>query len=174
MNDIAEQLDLAGDALAKAWHQDHLRLHHRSAAPNRRRLVIGIVFAALVVGGGAALASTLLKSAADEETGMTEGYRLFEGSRPHCVSLSRVSFHCTLATAPTGETFYNQDGSRALDVFLGMTAETVDENKRVDGACVAVSGDGRSWSCFLGDAAVTRGLLSRELLGAYRPEPATA
>jgi hypothetical protein len=51
MNDIAEQLDLAGDALARAWYQDHLRRHRPSAVLNRRRFVIGIVFATLVVGG---------------------------------------------------------------------------------------------------------------------------
>jgi hypothetical protein len=89
-------------------------------------------------------------------------------------AVSRTSFHCTLATAPTGEAFYNQDGSRAHDVFLGMTAETVDEHKRVDGACVSISADGRSWNCYLGDAAVTRGLLSRDYLGTYLPEPPTA
>jgi RNA polymerase sigma factor (sigma-70 family) len=48
-----------------------------------------------------ALATSLLKSAADEETGMTEGYQLFGGSRPHCVGVTVTSFHCTLATAPT-------------------------------------------------------------------------
>lgn len=73
---------------------------------------------------------------------MVEGYRLFAGSQPHCVSTSTTSFRCTLAVPPTGETFFNADGSQASNVFLGMKVETVDATKHVDGGCVGASADG--------------------------------
>lgn len=174
MTEITDPLELVGDALQRAWRRDHLNRQQRSTASRRRPFVVASVFSALVLGGGAAIASSLLKSPADEQTSMIEGYRLFEGSQPTCESLSPSSFHCTLKTPPTGETFYYQDGTQALDLFLGIKAETVDKNRRVDGGCVSVSADGRSWDCYLGEAAVAHGIISRTFLGTYLPEPPTA
>lgn len=164
----------AGDALQRVWRQDPSRRRHRVVRSGRRRLAVGVALAVLVLGGGGAIASSLLRTPADEEVGMTEGYRLFADSQPHCASLSGTSFRCTLAKAPTGELFYHRDGGHALDMFLGITAETVDDSHRVDGACVSVSADGRSWDCYLGDEAVSHGLLSPNYLGTYLPNPPTA
>jgi hypothetical protein len=175
MNEVAEQLELVGDALQRAWRHDHVTHRQQPITRfGRRRVAIAATLAVLALGGGVALAANFLKTPAAEETGMTEGYRLFVGSHPNCTSVSATSFHCTLATPPSGETFYNQDGSQALDVFLGMKAETVDADRHVDGACVSVSTDGRSWDCFLGDAAVSQGLIDRGYLGTYLPTPPTA
>lgn len=172
MNEITEQLALAGDALQRAWQKDHAQ--RVRSAPRRKRVAVGTAIAALVIGVGAAIADTLLKSPVEEATGMIEGYGLFAGSDPTCVSQTAMSFHCDLAKSPIGEAFYNADGSQALDVFLGMKAETVDRTKHVDGACVSVTRDGRSWDCYLGEAAVNRGLLRRSYLGTYLPRPPTA
>jgi hypothetical protein len=130
-----------------------------------------ILVAALALGTGAALASHLLKSPAEEQLGMIEANTLFAGSNPTCVSASASAFHCTLARTPTGETFYAQDGTQLLDVFLGMKMPTVDTTRHVDGGCVARSADGRSWDCYLGHAAVTHGVIGATLLGDYAPIP---
>jgi hypothetical protein len=54
-----------------------------------------------------------------------------------------------------------------------VKAETVDADKRVDGGCVATSADGRNGSCYVGEEAVARGIVSRSFLGTYLPEPPT-
>jgi hypothetical protein len=105
---------------------------------------------------------------------MVDGYRLFAGSQPTCVSTSTTSFHCTLTTPPTGETFSNADGTPLTNVFLGMKAETVDASKHVDGGCVGVTADGLAWDCYLGQAAVDHGIIGQSFLGTYLPEPPTA
>lgn len=173
MNDVSNDLQLVGDALERAWRRDHVERARRTRVPGRRRLALVAALGAVTLGGGAAIAGDLLKSPAQEEAGLVGGYQLFEGSRPTCVRRSASSFHCALQMPPTGMTFYNEDGTRALDRFLGVTAETVDASRRVDGACVAVSADGRSWDCYLGEAAVSRGLISRSLLGVYVAGPVT-
>jgi hypothetical protein len=120
---------------------------------------------------GAAVAAVVLKSTADEERGLLAGSWLFHGSEPQCESRSATSFRCTLAEPPAGTTLYDEDGRRLRDVFLGLKRVTVDSELRVDGACISVRADGRSWDCFLGEAAVARGLIREELLGRYWPEP---
>lgn len=170
--EIAQRLELAGDALQRAWKQDSQR--RRPKLAGRRRIAILLAVAAAALCTGAAIASSLLKSPANEEIGMLEGYRLFEGSQPTCVSTTETSFHCTLAEPPTGMRLFDEHGNQLFDRFLDVKAETVDADRRVDGACVSVAADGRSWDCYLGDEAVSHGLISRSLLGTYLAEPSTA
>ncbi|MBA3366689.1 MAG: hypothetical protein H0U03_13065 [Actinobacteria bacterium] len=126
----------------------------------------------------------LLKSAADEEQGIVGGHQLFAGSEPTCKPVSATSFRCTLDRPPTGMTFYTEDrkgstvydGKRFTPVFdklLGVKVETVDSTRHVDGGCVSISADGRTWNCFLGQSAVDHDIIGPALLGAYLPEPAT-
>ncbi len=139
--------------------------------PSRHLILVAIIVAGVAI-AATGLANTLLKSAADEQAGLLAGHTLFEGSLPVCRDTSAMSFHCTLDSPPTGMAIYGEDGKRTYDLFLGVKVETVDSNHDVDGGCVAVSADGRSWDCYLGEAAVTHGIISRDMLGKYHPRPA--
>jgi len=172
MTDVTIQLEHVGDALQTAWREDHLRRHQTLIRRPRRR-ILAFALAAAVVSAGAAVAAGVLKATADEQQGIVDGHQLFEGSQPQCESLAASSFRCILAKPPTGMTFYDEDGRLLLDRFLGVTTLTVNSARNVDGACVSVSSDGRRWNCFLGQEAITRGLLAPQLLGTNQPEPPT-
>jgi hypothetical protein len=173
MTDTTEQLALAGEALQHAWRRD-LAQSTRRIHVRRPRTVVLILAAAVALGGGVALASSLLKSPAEEQTGMIEANTLFAGSDPGCVAVSHDAFHCTLDKPPEGETFFSQDGTQLLDVFLGMKVATVDSTQHIDGGCVSRSADGLSWDCYLGAAAVAHDVVSPQLLGRLSPGPAAA
>jgi hypothetical protein len=171
MSDPTDRLTLAGDALVRAWRDDLAGGMDRKRL-RRPRTVVVVIAAVLAVSGGVAFAaSALLKSPKDEQTGMVEASTLFHDSNPVCVSVSADAFHCTLDRPPTGETFYSQDGTQLLDVFLGMKQATVDSTNHIDGGCVSDSADGRSWQCYLGSAAVSHDVVSEALLGEFSPSP---
>lgn len=172
MTEATTQLERVGDALQTAWRADHLR-GQRTRLRRPRRLALVLALTATVVGAGAAIAAGVLKTVAEEQQGIVQGHQLFEGNQPNCESLTATSFRCTLAKPPTGMTFYDKDGRVLLDRFLGVTTLTVDSTGHVDGACVSISSGGREWNCFLGQDAVTRGLLSPQLLGTYQPDTPT-
>lgn len=173
MTEIAEQLDQLGNALQRAWREDQLRHRGRTVLKRPRRLVVGLLLAAAVVGGGGAIAATVLKSAADEQQGIVAGHLLFAGSQPKCETLTASSFRCTFEKPPLGMTFHDQSGRLLLDRFLGIKTETVDSTHHVDGGCVSISADGRTWNCFLGQSAVDQDIIDPGFLGAYLPDPAT-
>lgn len=163
MTDLDMTLTQTGDALQRAWHAD-LR------APRRRlRRLVPVAAAVLAVGVGAAAAASVLKSPAQESASMIAGVTLFRGSDPTCVSMSRTSYRCTLATTPTGETFGSTDGT---SVFLGMKMETVSADHHVDGGCVSVSTDGTVWDCYVGQEAVDHDIIGQAMLGQYQDGPA--
>jgi hypothetical protein len=171
MTEITNELDLLGDRLQRAWRADH----RKRAATTRRRRRITIILAAVVLllAAGAAIASSVLKSSRAEEQGLLKGHLLFKGTQPSCEQLTPTSFLCSLDKPPTGMTFYAQDGKRLTDAFLGVKTATVDENRHVDGGCVATSADGRRWHCYLGEEAVRQDIISADFLGAYLPETPT-
>jgi hypothetical protein len=172
MPDPTDRLALAGDALVSAWRSD-LESRALQKRPRRPRTFVLVVAGILAVSGGVALAtSTLLKSPKDEQTGMVEASTLFRGSDPVCVSVAADAFHCTLDRPPTGETFFDQDGTQRLDVFLGMKQATVDSTNHIDGGCVSDSADGLSWQCYLGPAAVSHDIISESFLGTLSLGPA--
>lgn len=185
MTEVAEQLDRVGDALQRAWRQDHLRHQRHRLSRGPRRLAVVLALVAVLVGGGAAIAAgVLLKTAADEEQGMIRGHQLFAGSAPSCKPLSATSFRCTLDRPPTGMTFYAEDpkgstvydGKRytpVFDKFLGIKRATVDSTRHVDGGCISISANGRTWNCFLGQSAVDHEIIGPALIGTYTPEPPT-
>lgn len=184
MTDLSTQIDQVGDALQRAWREDQLRHGRRPLLRRPRRLVLGLALVAAVLGGGAAIAATMLKSAADEQQGMVGGHEIFAGSQPSCEALTASSFRCTLDKPPTGMTFGREDpagsivyrGKRytpAFDIFLGMKFPTVDSTHHVDGACVSISADGRTWNCYLGQSAVEQGIIGPTMLGHYQPDRPT-
>lgn len=161
MSEIAEELRVVGDALERAWRQEV-----GARRMPRRRIMIGVLAAAMLLGAGAAIGNSVLKSDAEEEAGLLGGHNVFEGTSPTCVSRSTTSFHCTLDRAPTGLTF------DVPNAYLGVKVQTVDADGRVDGGCVSVSTDGRAWDCYLGEAAVTHGIIGPDFLGEYQSGPA--
>jgi hypothetical protein len=167
MSEIPEELRVMGDALERAWQKD---VGARTLPA--RRIVIGVVAAVMLLGAGAAIANSVLKSNADEEAGLLGGHNVFEGTSPTCESRSTTAFHCTLDRAPTGLTFYDESLNLRPDAYLGTKVQTVDAQSRIDGGCIAVSKDGRAWDCYLGEAAVTRGIIGPNLLGRHLPAPA--
>lgn len=171
MTEINEQLLRVGDELQRAWNADHRRRPSTSFWQRRRpALIVALVLVAL--SGGAALAAAVLKSPAEEEQGILAGHLLFAGAQPQCEALTATSFRCTLEEPPTGMTFYRED-AQVFDEFLGMKVETVDSTRHVDGGCVSISADGRSWNCFLGQSAIDHDIIDPGFLGTYLPEPAT-
>jgi hypothetical protein len=126
--------------------------------------MVAIAVALLVVGGGVAAAASLLKSPAEEQASILAGTTLFRGSDPACLQVGDLEYRCTLAAAPTGETF-------GASPFPGMKVETVGAGGDVDGGCVSTTPDGRAWDCYLGEEAVQRGIIGAALLGMASPGP---
>jgi hypothetical protein len=173
MSEISRDLSVIGDSLQRAWHADHAR--DTAKRPTRRRLIPLAGLAVLLIAAGGAIGATIIsKSSADEEQGLLHGYALFKGTHPACTRLTADSFFCRLDRPPIEITFYSQEGKRLPNAYLGIKAETVNSEKRVDGGCVATTADGRSWRCYLGEAAVANGVVDRSYLGTYLPEPPTA
>lgn len=172
MTEISEQLLRVGDELQRAWHADHRRRPSTSHGHRRRlALVVALVVAAL--GGGVAVAAAVLKSAAEEQQGISNGHLLFTGAQPQCEALDASSFRCTVERPPTGMTFHDEEGRLLLDRYLGVKVQTVDSTRRIDGGCISIAADGRTWNCYLGERAAAQGIISADLLGHYQPEPAT-
>jgi hypothetical protein len=154
-----------GDALEAAARRDLRRASPR-AKSQRRHMFVAVAAALLLLGAVAAgIAASVLKTAAQEEQGLLDGAATFAGTNPKCVQFSNIHLHCVLAHAPTELTF-----SPAAS-YRGVKMESVDSTKHVDGGCVATSDDGRIWECYLGDEAVRRGLIGKDFLGQYLPEP---
>ena len=147
-------LQTLGDELEHAIRRD-LRARRRMS----RILAVAVV--ALVMGAGAALGSRLL-SAHEIEAGMPARSALFGGTHPTCtLRPDGVTYTCTLASLPTEET--SDDWTNAKEVL------TVDEH--IAGGCIGRDPEGRHWDCYLGEEAVRRQILDRDLLGAYAPVP---
>jgi hypothetical protein len=176
--DFPDHLERLGAELDAAWKR-------RYGTRRRRRLVVAIAVLAALVVGGAAVAAGVFKSTAEEEQGLLDGHTLFSGSKPTCVSRSATVFRCTLEKPPTGMAFYEVDPNaanpkkptpsemkRVYDQFLGVKVETVNADKRIDGGCVSISADGRTWDCYLGRSAVEHEIIGPDLLGQYLPQPA--
>lgn len=172
MHETTHDLQVVGDALQRSWRADHARRVTIKRSRSRRLAVI-FVAAAVLVAAGTAIASSLLKSTSDEQQGMLNGYALFKGTHPSCQRLQDSSFTCSLDKAPTEITFYGKDGQLLPNAYLGVKAETVNSSRHVDGGCVSTSADGRAWHCYLGEEAVRQGIIGRDFLGTYLPEPPT-
>lgn len=147
-------LRILGEELEHAIRRD-LRSRRRAAR------FLAVVVVALVVGVGAAVGGRLL-STHEIEAGMPAGSALFGGTHPSCtVRADGVTYACTLASLPTEET--SEDWTNAKEIL------TLD--KHVAGGCIGQDPEGRHWDCYLGEEAVKRQILDRDLLGAYAPVP---
>jgi hypothetical protein len=170
MTEMATELRRLGDSLQSAWEADHRKRVRRQPW---RRFAIVVALVVLFIAVGAAIASTVLKSNTEEEQGLLGGHLLFKGTHPSCQALTATSFICHLETVPTEMSFYGADGKRLNDAYLGVKAATVDAHHHVDGGCVSTAADGRTWRCYLGQEAVTHGIVGADYLGDYLPDPPT-
>jgi hypothetical protein len=53
----------------------------------------------------------------------------------------------------------------------GVVEPTVDATKHVNGGCRSLDSDGRTWQCYIGQAAVDQKIVSAGFLGEYAPTP---
>lgn len=145
-----------GDALEQAARRDLGRRRRRTA----RRAAVAAV-AAAAIGTGAAVGSGLL-SEEQVARGMPAGSAIFGGTHPTCtLRPDGVTYACTLASLPTEEIIGDHTGAKEL--------VTVD--RRIAGGCIGQDREGRRWNCYLGEEAVKREILARDLLGQYAPAP---
>jgi hypothetical protein len=160
------EMELAqlGDALEAAVARKLERPARRWRGSRRRTIALVAVTALLLGAAGAGIGASLLKTPAQESQGLLDANATFAGTHPQCVAVAPQHFRCTLDETPTGLVV---QGS-----WIGTKMASVNAERRVDGGCVAVSDDGRTWDCYLGDLAVKRGAADPTFLGRYVPEPA--
>jgi hypothetical protein len=156
---MTERLEAIGDALERAANKD-LKAGRRQSR-RRRRIGIGAVAVAILVPGGA-LAAGLL-STEDVEQSIPAGTKFLAGTTPQCtVVKDGVEYHCTIKGTFKSEI----DGS-----LKGTVEPTVDATKHVNGGCRSLTDDGREWSCYIGETAVSQKIIGKDFLGQYAPEP---
>jgi hypothetical protein len=165
-SDLDPRLARLGDALRAAAQADLERAAPR-VAPRRRRLprriAAGLVAAAVLVPGGAYAASQLLGTD-DVARSLPAGTLMLAGTEPRCTVVhDQVEYHCTLARAPHGEIAQGQ--------FHGTVEPTVDAHGTVNGGCRSLDRDGRTWQCYVGQAAVDQKIIGPQLLGEHSSGP---
>jgi hypothetical protein len=72
-----------------------------------------------------------------------------------------VEYRCTLKRAPAPE----------IEDWKGTVEPTVDRTKHVNGGCRSLASDGRTWQCYIGQAAVDQDIIAPGFLGEYAPSP---
>lgn len=158
MTDRTPELHVLGDALERAAKAD------LAARPRRvsRRLVIAIAALAIAVPGLAVAADALI-GPEEVAAGLPAGTKMLAGTDPVCTAVEQgIEYHCVLTRLPA---------SPEADDLTGSVYPTVDATKHVNGGCRSLRADGREWRCYLGEASVEQGIISRGFLGEYAPEP---
>jgi hypothetical protein len=167
----AAQTDLRlvrlGDALHAAAEADLAAQSMPVRRPRRfrasRRVTLGVVAAAVAI-PGAAVAATQLWGTDDVARSMPAGTLMLQGTEPSCTIVhDQVEYRCTLRRAPSGEIAPGQ--------MKGTVEPTVDPHGTVNGGCRSLDADGRTWSCYLGQAAVDQQIVGPALLGAHVSGP---
>jgi hypothetical protein len=94
--------------------------------------------------------------------GMLAGAAIFAQTDPTCVlETDGKTFRCTLKSPPAPETSNFLDAKHIV-VIAG----------RVAGGCVGLDQGGMTWNCFIGQEAVDRRIIGKNLLGELAPFPA--
>ena len=95
------------------------------------------------------------------EAGMPSGAAIFAATDPKCVlSADGTSFRCTLSHAPEPEISNFLDAKEPLAI-----------GGRVAGGCLGLDRGGMTWDCYIGQDAVDRAIIGRDLLGQPAPYP---
>ena len=162
MTDAHSTLDRLGDALEAGAAAD---LHARPAQPRGRRfstrIAIGVAVLAVLV-PSVALAATQLIGTDDVAQSLPAGTLSLAGTNPTCTVVEQdVEYLCVLEHAPAPE----------VSDWKGTVEPTVDATKHVNGGCRSLTSDGRSWRCYIGQAAVDQQIIGPDFLGEYAPSP---
>jgi hypothetical protein len=161
--DLAPRLAALGDALQRAAEAD---LAFGGARTMRRlrsraRPVVAIAAAAVLI-PGAAIAATQLIGGGDVARSLPAGTLSLAGTQPTCTVVRQdVEYHCTLERPPAPE----------VSDWKGTVEPTVDASKHVNGGCRSLASDGRTWQCYIGQAAVEQKIVGPGLLGTFAPSP---
>lgn len=147
-----------------------------SASPtlgSRPRTVLsrlGLALAVIaIVGAGTAVAARLF-SERDVERYLPQGSTVFIDTEPRCRAVEPgVAYRCRLTRMPSRMSVAGADGRPA---FKGTKFGTVDDEKRVNGGCIALNDPGTEWACYVGERAVAEDILDEGVLGQKQPEPA--
>jgi hypothetical protein len=161
--DLSPRLARLGDDLQRAAEAD-LASCAAAVRPRRRRprrLVVGIVAAAVTI-PGAAIAASQLIGTGEVARSLPAGTLSLAGTQPACTVVTQdVEYHCTLLRAPAPE----------VSDWKGTVEPTVDATKHVNGGCRSLASDGRTWQCYIGQAAVDQKIIGAGFLGEYSASP---
>jgi hypothetical protein len=186
MNDVTSRLAKLGDALYEATRAD---LERSAPTRKRRRLLIGLGAAAVLI-PATALAARGLLSTDDVAASLPAGTLALVGTNPTCeVVVDQVEYHCVLDRPPGPDSFPGPDpeyrrirrGDRLYiqvdpdgfagraepepESWRGVGEPTVDSTSHVNGGCRGLDAAGMTWQCYIGEAAVEEGIISRQFLG---------
>jgi hypothetical protein len=124
---------------------------------------------------------------------MPAGSTIFGNASPECtLDEDEITYHCTVDTLTETSTGYCPTRKGAY-IVLGVgqrgcerlggewisdrahdhtgQREVVAIDGRVAGGCIGRDREGRGWDCYLGDEAVAREIISRDLLGERQHAP---
>jgi hypothetical protein len=160
MTQLSPKLDRLGDVLERAAAVDLAPSRWRR--PRGRVLLLAATLA-IVIPGGAAIASALL-STHDVSQSVVAGGLIFQGTHPACtVVVEGVEYLCTI----------DKPAFPMVDDFTNVAYQTVDSTQHVNGGCRSLAADGRTWRCWIGQAAVDHKIISQDFLGQLQTGPAT-
>jgi hypothetical protein len=153
------ELSTLGDALEDAVARDLSR--RRRARTTRRLLLVAAALAVAVP--GIALAASALISNEEVAASLPAGTKMLQGTEPRCTVVEQdVEYRCVL-TKPIG--------NPEVADLKGTVEPTVDAAKHVNGGCRSLDSDGRTWQCYIGEAAVQQKIIGAGFLGEYAPSP---
>lgn len=159
---VARRIDAERNTSGSARHlidvnrtEEHSMSQPSTPTTRRRRFVVPIAIGVVLVAGGAVAAKAIL-STDTVEHGMPGGSVMFTDTSPSCQTQDDVVFTCTLQHAPTEE---------VQDSYLGTLEPIVDEASVVNGGCRGEDAAGLHWTCYLGERAVTEGIIGPDFLG---------
>ena len=159
MTTVSPQLNDLGDALERATAAD-LAASRRRRAPRKLALTIAALAVAIP---GLAFAANALISSEEVAASLPAGTRMLQGTEPRCtVVKADVEYHCVLA---------RPIAAPEVSDMKGTVEPTVDATKHVNGGCRSLDSDGRTWQCYIGQAAVEQRIVGAGFLGEYAPTP---
>ena len=159
MTDLTPTLTKLGDALERAAAEDVRRRRLPWRVP--RKVAIAVAAIAVIV-PSAAIATRALVTTDQVAASLPQGTLSLAGTEPTCTVVDQdVEYHCVLAHAPAPE----------VSNWLGTVEPTVDASKHVNGGCRSLASDGKTWECYLGQAAIDQKIIGAGFLGQYAPGP---
>jgi hypothetical protein len=160
MTQISPKLAHLGDALERAAAAD---LEPSRWRRPRGRVLLLAATLAIVIPGGGAIASALL-STHEVSQSVIAGGLIFQGTQPTCSTVVEgVEYLCTI----------DKPAFPMVDDFTNVVYQTVDATHHVNGGCRSLAADGRTWRCWIGQAAVDHQIISQDFLGQVQIGPAT-